>query len=300
LRVNDAGNISERSPFGKQKEALKYILDFTFRSAQQGNLVAEDRIWMFFALDNGYLGYPKDLVIARKWVMKAAAQGSANAELNLGYCYDPYSEKKLDFGIPKDEILARYWYGLAAAQGITEAMNALARLDSENKPVTLVGFLTNQPLGKNYSETLEMESPVTLGGVPHQGVRLSPIQATGDRYLVYGRISGSLHWKGYGPQVNVDKFEKLPDQVVHVVNYLMKSKDYYPDKVNVQFKHGTRQHVMDDLLSSVGNGKTLITPEIKNYYSVKLHKGITVKNALKKLLNNPAVIFAAPNYMFKL
>ena len=44
------------------------------------------------------------------WYRKAAEQGYAAAQLNLGYMYD-YGK-----GVPQDHILAHIWYNLAASR----------------------------------------------------------------------------------------------------------------------------------------------------------------------------------------
>jgi TPR repeat protein len=54
---------------------------------------------------------PKDHVEAARWVRKAAEQGSARAQNNLGSLYVTGE------GVPKDYVSALMWFNLAAAQG---------------------------------------------------------------------------------------------------------------------------------------------------------------------------------------
>jgi len=294
--TNDAGDMSEHASLHEQKDALKYILDFTFRSAKQGNLVAENRIWKFFIRDHGYLGYPADMVMTRKWMMMAAAQGSADAEIILGECYNPNSNNKLDFGIPVDETLARYWYGLAAAQGITEAKEAVARLDSENAAVTVSG-LVNSPVltGSNPFQTVQLDSPITLINKPFKGMLLCPIQKI-DRYMPYAKISGNLHWVGIRPQMRIEEIKFIHDQGSHLVNSLTLKRNYVPGMILVKFKDDISDQVIKNILSKIGKAQPFSQKFIKNDYSVKLKKGMTVRAALQLLVNRPEVEFAEPNF----
>jgi len=56
-------------------------------------------------------GVPKDYAEAVKWYRLAAAQGNANAQLNLGIMYGKGE------GVPEDYVQAYAWLNLAAAQG---------------------------------------------------------------------------------------------------------------------------------------------------------------------------------------
>ena len=52
-------------------------------------------------------GVPKDATKAVEWYQKAAAQGHAGAQRNLGVMYE-HGE-----GVPKDWVRAYAWYNLA-------------------------------------------------------------------------------------------------------------------------------------------------------------------------------------------
>ena len=67
---------------------------------------------------NGY-GVEKDIVQAVYWYRKAAEQGFAPAQSNLGYLYAN------GYGVEKDIVQAVYWYRKAAEQGDTRAKAAL-------------------------------------------------------------------------------------------------------------------------------------------------------------------------------
>ena len=53
---------------------------------------------------------------------KAANQGLADAQYNLGYCYE------YGYGVEKDGLNARFWYNEAARQGQVDATEALEKL----------------------------------------------------------------------------------------------------------------------------------------------------------------------------
>ena len=67
--------------------------------------------------DFGILGIEKDLEEAVKWYRKAAEQGYARAQYNLGHCYE-YGK-----GVEKNEIETVKWYRKAAEQGYAVAQN---------------------------------------------------------------------------------------------------------------------------------------------------------------------------------
>ncbi len=69
----------------------------------------------------GY-GVKKDYAEAVSWFRKAAEQGNANAQNNLGWCY--YNGK----GVPKDRTKAIEWWKKAADFGHVEAMKELRKI----------------------------------------------------------------------------------------------------------------------------------------------------------------------------
>ncbi len=54
-------------------------------------------------------GVPQDYAEAVKWYRKAAEQGNAGAQFNLGVMYDNGQ------GVPQDYVQAHMWYNLSAA-----------------------------------------------------------------------------------------------------------------------------------------------------------------------------------------
>jgi uncharacterized protein len=61
------------------------------------------------------LGVPQDYVEAVKWYRKAADQGNARAQFDLGIMH---AEGR---GVPQDYVSAHMWFTLSAAQGYEDA-----------------------------------------------------------------------------------------------------------------------------------------------------------------------------------
>ena len=69
-------------------------------------------------------GVPQDYAEAVKWYRKAADQGYARAQNNLGVMYNRGQ------GVPQDYVMAHMWFNLAAALGDEKALktrDALAK-----------------------------------------------------------------------------------------------------------------------------------------------------------------------------
>ena len=69
-------------------------------------------------------GVKQDHTEAVKWYRKAAEQGDANAQVNLGVCYDKGQ------GVKQDHDEAAKWYRKAAEQGDAQAKAYLGGLTS--------------------------------------------------------------------------------------------------------------------------------------------------------------------------
>jgi hypothetical protein len=74
-------------------------------------------------------GVPQDDVQARQWYAKAAAQGQAKAQFNLGTLY--FNGE----GVPKDYQQALRWFRLAADQGEALAQTKIAIMYDDGQGV---------------------------------------------------------------------------------------------------------------------------------------------------------------------
>ena len=86
------------------------------KAAEQGHAGAQNNLGVCY--ENGY-GVTKDYYEAVKWYRKAAEQGHAQAQCNLGICY------RNGDGVTQDYYEAVKWYRKAAEQGHAGAQNNL-------------------------------------------------------------------------------------------------------------------------------------------------------------------------------
>ncbi len=90
------------------------------KAAEQGLAIAQFNLGVMY--DEGR-GAPQDYAEAVKWYRKAAEQGDARAQLNLGGAY------YLGHGVPKDYAEALRWLRKAAAQGNKPAGQLVAKIE---------------------------------------------------------------------------------------------------------------------------------------------------------------------------
>ncbi len=82
------------------------------KAAEQGLASAQFNLGIMYDFGRGH---PQDDVEAIKWYRLAAEQGLASAQFNLGNMYD------FGQGVPQDHVEAIKWYRLAAEQGLVIA-----------------------------------------------------------------------------------------------------------------------------------------------------------------------------------
>ena len=88
-------------------------------AAEQGDANAQRELGCCY--ENGE-GVPKNMAEAVKWYRKAAEQGDSQAQFCLGFCYDSGN------GVSKDIGEAVKWYRKAADQGNASAQCALQQI----------------------------------------------------------------------------------------------------------------------------------------------------------------------------
>ena len=71
--------------------------------------------------------HAQDDAVAEKWYRKAAEQGSAEAQNNLGLMF------VLGRGVPQDDVEAVKWYRKAAKQGYGPAQNNLGEMRRQGR-----------------------------------------------------------------------------------------------------------------------------------------------------------------------
>jgi predicted Ser/Thr protein kinase len=92
------------------------------KAADQGDAVAQGQLGVCYR--NG-IGVPRDSVEAVKWLRKAAEQGDAKAQFNLGVCYARGQ------GIAVDKVEAHKWLDLALSQGVVKARELISTVERQ-------------------------------------------------------------------------------------------------------------------------------------------------------------------------
>ncbi|MDR1385629.1 MAG: caspase family protein [Planctomycetaceae bacterium] len=99
-------------------------LSFYQRAAESGLVDAQMKLgeYYYFGIESNI---PKDMKASFQWYLMAAEQGNANAQYNVGFCYDVGS------GIKADKVKAVTWYHKAASQGYEDARKRLQELGEQ-------------------------------------------------------------------------------------------------------------------------------------------------------------------------
>ena len=96
------------------------------KAAEQGHAYAQSNLGVMYAEGHGV---PQDYAEAVRWYRKAAEQGDADAQGNLGVMYD------LGRGVLRDYAEAVRWYRKAAEQGDAAAQNNLGLMYERGRGV---------------------------------------------------------------------------------------------------------------------------------------------------------------------
>ena len=114
------------------------------KAAEQGHAEAQNNLGECYYYGNGV---EKNYKEAAKWYRKAAEQGDAYAQCNLGYCYE-YGR-----GVEKNYTEAVKWYRKAAEQGYAKAQYNLG-----------VRYFDGRGVEKNYTEAVKWYRKATEQG----------------------------------------------------------------------------------------------------------------------------------------
>jgi hypothetical protein len=115
---------------GVPKDVAKAV-EWWQKAAAQGDANAQYNLGVMY---NKGEGVPKDAARAIEWYRKAAEQGNSYAQFNLAASYATGE------GVPKDAVRAAEWVQKAAAQGVAMAQNNLGSMyhDGDGVPKDLV------------------------------------------------------------------------------------------------------------------------------------------------------------------
>jgi TPR repeat protein len=112
------------------------------------------------------------------------------------------------------------------------------------------------------------------------------------------KLTGILHIpEGAFPKAvfKTDSVEVFDKEGQHLVDSLTRAGKYAPDLVLVKFKDNIPSSTVKTLLSELGTG-THRDPQRRSF-RIKLKKGMMVKAALKRLVNDTSVESAGPSYL---
>ncbi len=124
--------------FTGSAHAPPHDFDAVKKAAEQGHADAQYNLGVMYA--NGD-GVPEDYAEAVRWFRKAAEQGDALAQARLGVMYATGE------GVPEDVIQAYAWISLASAQGVENAKEAKEILTGE---MTRAEIAEAQKLSRKY------------------------------------------------------------------------------------------------------------------------------------------------------
>lgn len=105
------------------KKDIKKAFELFKRAAEHGHPIAQHQVARYYADEKSVVVQDKNL--SSQFYLKAAKQGYASAQVEIGDCYWE------GFGVVKNKETARYWYQLAAEQGNAARKD---RLDSSLVP----------------------------------------------------------------------------------------------------------------------------------------------------------------------
>ena len=102
---------------GNSEQLYKLAFDVALPLANRGDASSQFVVGKIFDYGNG--GVKQNQETAVRWYTRAADQGYAGAQFNLGSCFE------LGEGVNQDKQQAAYWYRQAANQGDTDAQYTL-------------------------------------------------------------------------------------------------------------------------------------------------------------------------------
>ncbi len=135
----------------------------------------------------------KDEVEAVKWYQKAAEQGLAHGQYNLGVCYENGQ------GVAKDYVEAYKWWLLAAAQGDGDATKEVPTLELWMTPGQIA---EGQRLARNFKPR---EAPSAGGGASGPAMVQTRPESSGTGFFITedGYLITNQHVAGSGAQVRL-------------------------------------------------------------------------------------------------
>jgi TPR repeat protein len=149
----DAKSLYELGTFLESILSYADALGCYRKAAEQGFAAAQNNLG--YCYHEGAV-VPRNYPEAVRWYRKAAAQGFAAAQNNLGVCF------RDSIGVPQDFGKAVHWFRLAAEQGLAAAQNNLG-----------VRYYKGQGVETNYVEAVRFYRKAAEQGLPDALVNLA-------------------------------------------------------------------------------------------------------------------------------
>ena len=210
--------------------------------AENGDISAQFNLGCYFY--SGEKGLSQNYAEAVKWYTKAASQGHAAAQNNLGYCYEK------GFGVDEDIEKAKYWYQKAVDLGNSKAKINLERIvkNTGNSPSKSPTSLNNHEyvdlgLSVNWATcNVGSNRPEDFGIIVAWGETSPKSSYTWNnyKYRISGTNSGNIKLSKYVTERwagSVDNKKKLEliDDVANVLwgdGWRMPQKKEYEELLN--------------------------------------------------------------------
>jgi len=132
--VNAQFELGARYGYGSEPDNItpdkNKAMEWLLKAAAQGSSEAQSNIgWIYY---RGESGVTKDDKKAMEWFLKAAEQGDIHAQRQIGGMYY-YGE-----GVPEDNVLSYMWSEIGAASGDDVAVKMMANLTKTMTPEQIV------------------------------------------------------------------------------------------------------------------------------------------------------------------
>jgi TPR repeat protein len=146
-------------------EELPESVDPATVAAENGDPVAQNDLGLKFAFGAGLHRRDQE---ARKWLRRAAQQGYAEAQFNLGnLCESVIPRRQISTQIDEARVEAYVWFCLAAAQGHTRAEARGETLNLQLTDAELAEGNRRVHAFQSHKEVASHSESVTISNHPH-------------------------------------------------------------------------------------------------------------------------------------
>jgi TPR repeat protein len=253
--------------YNDQKDYAK-ALEWYLKAANQGHAQAQNNIGALYAFGQGV---EKSITKAIEWYTKAAKNGNVYAQKNLAHIYHTGN------GVQKDEDKAIEWYTKAAQQGNADAQWRLGCLYSDRKD-----YANALKWYQKAADQDNASAQINLGGLYCDGLGVAKDY---DKAVMWYRRSAyqgnkygqnSLAWmyeKGYGvPKdlaIAAEWYQKSADQgLPSAIKNLARVKAQLPPDKNPPYGQDSQSTTATIIVPNVDKDIPLTTTKNPNLFAV--------------------------------